>query len=143
MSQRTKYKQWKLHFNILAGKYILMSGWLRKDNWRKKASEAKEKTALYFSALYLACLSFYLSMSVRRVYIGNTKSFPQGPHLRKCFQKCTYNTEFRPFVLMILIHLPFYPQIITGHECESSYIVYKPGILVPPLLFIMTDEGKL
>ena len=95
----------------------------------EKKSEVTEETAIYPSDPYLAC-SFLLSMAEQRAYIDNTKSFPT----LLCFRRRSYNIRvLAPFTPSILIHPQLCSLIISGHEWESLYIVYKPGMPVPPL----------
>lgn len=65
---------------------------LRRDSkWeRKNERKVKEKTVVYSSDLYLACL-FFLSMAEQRIYVDNIKSFSTHLRSRKSFQRCSHN----------------------------------------------------
>lgn len=112
----------------------------------RRAGEEKKRsqggTRCVFSGSYILLYLSFLSTAEQRVYIGNTKIFPQLSRSRKSFRRGPYNNGVLvPFVPSIPIHPLVCSLIIPGQICEHSYIVYKPGILIP-LWFIAIDKGN-
>ena len=106
------------------GKRVVMRGWLRKDKRigeGKKVKSRRKRLYIFRIRILLAYPSIYgSSEGPYRKY----KELPPRSSLSEILLEMHIeHGTLGPFRLLVPMHPPLYPPIITGHVCEFSYII--------------------